>query len=461
MDFDRDDLTDGLEWWRDGGDVVVAEYYWKEFEDIEIGQLPDGSVVENPPRELPVIRRRTSQRTKVYWAKISGTEVLEEPREIPCKYLPVIAVIGEEICVGGEMVRSSVIRHAKDSQQMYNFWSSVDAEMTALQPRAPYLVTPKQVMNLEQFWAEAHTANRPYLPYNPDEKAAPPMRVPPPVPSSAILQGMAKAADDMKATTGIYDAGLGNAGNEKSGVAIRQRQMESDISNSIYTDNLALSIEQAGRILVDMIPKIYDTRRMVRVMGDDETEKLTEVNGLQMTQDGPQPVNDLAYGRFDVRVSVGPNYSTRRQETADSMMSFIQSFPPAAQVAGDLVAKAMDWPDADKIADRLRKMLPPNLLDPEDMTPEEQQRMMQAAQAQAQQQQVMQQQFMIEMQKRMAEAKEAGHDAEKAQFEVMNEQLDLAAKNGQLQAIIQQEVQRALMAAFAVQAGAPMVMAPR
>lgn len=448
VDFDRDDITEGLEHWRDGNDVVVAEYYWKEAKEVTLTLLPDGSTTMGKvPEGMPVATRQSTVH-QVKWAKLSGREVLEGPLDVPCSYIPIIAVTGEEINVGGEIVRTSVIRHAKDPQQLYNFWSSVDAEMTALQPKAPYLVTPKQVAKLETFWNEANIKNRPYLPYNPDASAPPPMRVPPPVPSSAITQGMMKATEDMKATTGIFDAGLGNVSNETSGVAIRQRQMESDISNSVYTDNLAKAIEHAGRILVDMIPKIYDTARKVQVTKEDGTDELVPVNGMIMSAEGPMPINPLGQGKYAVRVAVGPNYSTRRQEVADSMMQFVQSFPPAAQIAGDLIAKAMDWPDSDKLAERMRRVLPPNVLDPEDMTPEEQQQMQAAQQDRAMQAQAAQQRFMIGLQKEQAEAVEAGHDAEKAKFEVMDAQMELAAKNGQLSAVIQAAVQQALMQAL-------------
>lgn len=449
VDFDRDEITEGQEKWRDGDDVVIAEYYWKEPETFKIGLLPDGRVIKKPTAAHNVVKTRETTVNKVKWAKVSGKEILEGPRDIPCKHIPVIAVTGEEINVGGEVVRSSVIRYAKDSQRLYNFWSSIDAEVTALQPKAPFLVTAEQVKGLTALWNTANSKNRPYLVYNPDPKApGAPQRVPPPVPSSALAQGALKAAEDMKATTGIYDAGLGNQSNEKSGVAIRQRQMESDISNSIYSDNLAKAIEHCGRVLVDMIPKVYDTDRTVRVLGDDDQESLERVNGMMMSLEGPVPVNQLDVGRFDVRVTVGPNYTTRRQETAESMMQFVQAFPAAGQVAGDLIAKSMDWPDADKLAERLKKVLPPGVIPMDELSPEEQQAM---------QQQQMQQQAMaqkaeaaeqIEFRKADAEASEAESDAEKASYEAIEKKMELALASGQMNAVIgqivQSEVARAL-----------------
>lgn len=425
-DTEHDGQTDGMEHWQMSGSVVVAEYFWKEPVTKTIGQLRDGSIVENPPAIFDVVQTRKVQTHKVMWAKISGMNVLEGPTEYPCKHIPVVAVMGEEMHVGEEVVRTSVIRYAKDSQRLYNYWKSTHAELVALQPRAPYLVTAKQVAGLETLWNEANTENRPYLPYNPDEKAPAPQRAVPPQPSAGIMQEAVGAAEDMKATTGIYDSALGQRSNETSGVAIRQRQMEADVSTSIYTDNLAKSIAQCGRILVGMIPKIYDTQRIVRIVGDDDKEQAVPVNQMAL-DDALQPVqvNPLTVGKYDVRVSVGPNYSTRRQETAESMMQFVQSFPTAGQVAGDLIAKAMDWPDADKLAERLKKTLPPGMIDPQDMDPQQQQSMQQGMRAQQAQMQMQQQAAQIAMQKNKAEADEAKADAEKARFEADKAGLEL------------------------------------
>lgn len=451
VDVDTDRDTDGMEHWYAEGAVVVAEYLWKQPVKKEIGLMRDGTVVENPVAPMDIIRKRTVDTHKVMWAKISGKDVLEGPQELPCKYLPIVAVTGEEMHVEDEVIRTSVIRYAKDPQRLYNYWSSAQAEMVMLQPKAPYLVTAKQVAGLEEFWNQANTANRPYLPYNPDEKApGVPQRAQPPVSSQGMAQEVMKAAEDMKATTGIYDAGLGNQGNEQSGVAIRQRQLEGDISTSIYADNLAKAIAYCGRIIVDMIPKVFDTNRMVRIVGQDDTEKMVEVNGLRTSIDGVELINPLGQGKYDVRVTVGPNYTTRRQETAESMMQFVQAFPQAGQVAGDLIAEAMDWPDSDKLAYRLKKILPPGMRDTDDLSPEEQQQMQQQMQQQQMQQQLDFEDRQSEVAKNRAEAQEASFDAEKAQYEVFDQQLELAAKNGQLNAaisqLVQQEVQRALFA---------------
>ncbi len=418
VSVEQDGSGDGLEFWRQNGETVVAEYFWKEPKSKTIMLLPNGMILENAPKDLGG-KTRTVNYDVIMWAKISGKDVLEGPQEFPGDHIPVIAVMGEELHIGDRIYRSSVIRFAKDPQRLYNYWRSAQTEMIALQPKAPYLVTAKQISGLEQIWSEANDSNRPYLPYIPDPNAPAPQRATPPIPSSGMMQEVGLAADDMKATTGIYDAGLGQRSDEKSGVAIRQRQMESDVSTSIYSDNMAKAVAHCGRVIVSMIPKIYDTNRMLATIGEDDQHGMTEINKPIMSENGPITINDMTKGKFDVRVTVGPNYATKRQETAESMMQFIQAFPPAAQVAGDLIAKSMDWPDAEKIAERLKKMLPPGMAeedDPQAQAQMQQQQMMQAQEAQ-QQQAMAQQAQSLQLREMTAKANKAEADAQKSHYE--------------------------------------------
>lgn len=418
VSVEQDGSGDGLEFWRQNGETVVAEYFWKEPKSKTIMLLPNGMILENAPKGLGG-KTRTVNYDVIMWAKISGKDVLEGPQEFPGDHIPVIAVMGEELHIGDRIYRSSVIRFAKDPQRLYNYWRSAQTEMIALQPKAPYLVTAKQISGLEQIWSEANDSNRPYLPYIPDPNAPAPQRATPPIPSSGMMQEVGLAADDMKATTGIYDAGLGQRSDEKSGVAIRQRQMESDVSTSIYSDNMAKAVAHCGRVIVSMIPKIYDTNRMLATIGEDDQHGMTEINKPMMSENGPITINDMTKGKFDVRVAVGPNYATKRQETAESMMQFIQAFPPAAQVAGDLIAKSMDWPDAEKIAERLKKMLPPGMAeedDPQAQAQMQQQQMMQAQEAQ-QQQAMAQQAQSLQLREMTAKANKAEADAQKSHYE--------------------------------------------
>jgi len=258
---------------------------------------------------------------------------------------------------------------------MYNYWTTSATEEVALRPKMPWVGAAGQFEGFEDRWENANRVPYAYLEYNPvtiDGKPAPaPQRLTSAPPPTDVLQMAAISTDDMKAVTGIYDAGLGARSNETSGKAIMARQREADTSTFHYIDNLARAIRHAGRILVEMIPRIYDTRRVVRVVHEDETEERVLINGEDQQPNeielaaGIKGIYDIQTGRFDVRVNVGPSYTTKRQEAAESMVQFVQAVPQAGEAAADLIAKNMDWPGADDIAERLKKLLPPQLQDEE------------------------------------------------------------------------------------------------
>jgi hypothetical protein len=311
-----------------------------------------------------IVATRKVKSHKVEHNLLSGEEVLEGPNEWPGRHIPIFPVIGSETALETKTIRSGLIRSARDPQQLYNFWRSAAAEAIALAPRAPFLATPAMIAKFKGQWDTQNTVSRPYLLYEPDPDApgARPMREPPPDIPAALVQEAAIAADEMKAATGIYDASLGARSNEISGVAIRARENQGGNSALHYQDNLMATLHQLGVALIDLVPKIYDSERTVRIMREDESHEPVRINAPVMGLDGkPMLLNDLGQGAYDVRVKIGPAYASRRAEAADSMLQFIQAVPQAASLAGDLVARNMDWPGADEIADRLKRTLPPQV----------------------------------------------------------------------------------------------------
>ena len=364
VSFDESRSGDIQDWFISKDKVRIAEYWYKEPVKRKIYQLSNGIVKweeDLKPGDDPV-KDRVVDTFRIYRAVISGVEILEGPYLWPGKYIPIIPVWGRELNLNGKRVLRGLVRFAKDPQRLYNYWRSADCEMVALAPKSPYLVTPAMIEGHEKIWSRAHEENYNFLPYNPDPQlpgVLPKRELPPPL-STALQQNILISADEIKATTGIFDASLGARRNETSGRAIIARQRESDIGTFGFLDNLTRSIEYAGRILIDLIPKIYDTARVVRVRGFDESEQFVEVNKPVIDEDVAvtKVLNDLTVGKYDVVVTVGPSYNTQRMEAADSLIKFIQAIPQAGALMADLVAENMDWPGADKISRRLKKILP-------------------------------------------------------------------------------------------------------
>lgn len=435
--------------WSKGESVVVAEYFWIEEKEHEIALLPGGQVMRGPfPKGMKFAKTRKVKEQQVKWAKISGTDILEGPIDFPCKYIPIVAVMGEEWHIGEATYRSSVNRFALDSQVIFNYAESTQVEVIAMQPKAPYMVTAKQVKGHEALWNQMGQKNRPYLVYNGDPEAGMPQRVQPPVSSEALMTQSQMAAENIKRTTGIYDASLGARSNETSGVAINARKQESQNSTSVYADNMVKGIAHTGAILLDMIPRIYDTKRTVRILGEDGQEKMKVINDLMMDENGVRPINDVTVGKYDVRVQVGASYSSRREQAADGMFEFLRVFPQSAPLIGDLMAKMQDWPEADRVAERLRKTLPPGIAedDKEELSPEEMQAKQQQMQAAQQEQEAMQAAQQVQMQEAKAKADKAVADARKAEAEAQKAEFEMAQIAGRLDEIVQQRANETVAA---------------
>jgi len=389
-------------WFND--QVRIGRYYVKEPITKELVQFSDGTVCEKTKEqidsgmfesgELKIVNQRTVKTHKVMCYVVSGADILEKPYEVPGKYIPIIPVLGEETIIEGELKLSGIVRDAKDPQRLYNYWRTTAAETIALQPKAPWLVTAKMVEGVTGHWNQANKANLPYLLYKFDEQAGKPVREPPPQPPAAMWQESAIASDDVKFTTGIFDSGLGQIGPEQSGKAILARQQKSDLGNFIYTDNLSIAIRHAGKVLIEMIPKIYDTQRVIRVLNPDDTDEMVEINKAIPGTD--QKINDITIGKYDVTVSTGPSYQTKRQEAAASILAFMGAVPDKAPIMSDLAAKNMDWPGSDEVAKRIRKTIDPALLEGE-LDEEEMQQQQARAEAEAAQNEMIQQMQALQM----------------------------------------------------------------
>lgn len=363
--------TSSKEWFGDNR-LRVAEIFFKRPMQRFMALLGSGKVIDITDLDdatiagMAIVRTRETVVDCVYWAKTNGVEILEGPRKWPGRQIPIVPVLGEEIHTGERIVRKGIIRDMKDAQRLYNYARSAEAEVVALQPKAPFIGTKKQLAGHWDMWKLANKKNYPALVYDADPQApGPPQRVMPPVASQALAQMAATSSDDMKATAGIYDASLGARTNETSGVAIRARQAEGDTGTFLFSDNLARSMRYSARVILDLVPHIYDAERMMVVLHEDDSVEEVMLNQVVMVDGEEVILHDVTLGKYDVEVTIGPTYATRRTEAVESMIAFAQGNPMTAPLIADLIAKNSDWPGADIIARRLRKTIPPQILEGE------------------------------------------------------------------------------------------------
>jgi hypothetical protein len=360
--------------WLEGEQVMVAEHWRREPTNRTILALSDGQVVEEAVFKAQkamfdalgvsvVGRPRTVASHKVIQRILTGAEVLETV-EWAGRFIPIVPVYGEELHIDGRRRLRSLVRDAKDPQRMFNYWRTTSTELVALAPKTPFIGRKGAFETDSAKWATANIQSHAYIEYDGPE---PPQRQMFAGPPAGAIQEALSASDDMKAIMGLYDASLGARSNETSGRAILMRQREGDVSTFHYIDNLNRALRHAGRVLLDLVPKVYATPRVIRILGQDGQASSVAVNQPPQTA-GADPaaklkavekIYDLTVGKYDVTVQAGPSFTSRREEAANQMIELIRAYPAAAPVIGDLLARNLDWPGAEEVAQRLQAMLPP------------------------------------------------------------------------------------------------------
>lgn len=435
--------TDDQGWW-DPENVRCAEYYRVVMRPTWIFLLADGSVIDE--REFAqsgyqpqdVVDKRQTKRREVQWFKLAGNELVDS-RVWPGKWIPLVRVVGNEMVVDGKVLYTGLTQRAYDAQRLYNYQVSTMVEMLSLQKTAPFIGAKGQFKGVEQRWARANVANPAYLEYEPvdinGQLAPPPQRQPAPQVPTGNVQAMQAAAQDLQWITGQHAANFGAQSNETSGRAIQARQREGDTATYHYLDNTSRGVLHTGRICVDLIPKIMDTKRIVRTLGIDgevgvvmhDPEQPESVRKIQDETGAIKRIYNLNVGRFDVAVSVGPSFGTLRQESTEAMTQLLQGNPQLWTAIGDLYVRGQNWPNAQAIADRLAKTVPPELRgsengeenDPEAMLGQMQAAMQQLEVALQEREQALQQAAQI-VQQLEGQLQEAQANDQQAQAQAMD-----------------------------------------
>ncbi len=390
--------------WLDDDHVRVAEYYRIVEIDDWLHLLPDGSTIReselNEQRTFTdldhwSVRRRHLRTKQLQWIKIVGGVIVDRQIEIG-RYIPLVRCIGEEAVIQGRLERKGHVRNLKDPQRIYNYWASSAVEQVALQSKTPYIAAAESIESFQAYWDTANTANHSVLPFNARDDQGnplpPPQRQEPPQMAQAYVVGMQHAQQDLMFASGQYQPMLGQASptQETSGKAIALRQRQGDNATYHYVDNLAIAIRFTGRILLDLIPKIYDTPRIMRILAPDGTVDRVQLNPRApqalMTMPTPNPAQaqnaggiapptpqqalaasvvrifNPAVGRYEVQADVGPAYATKRQQAFDAFLQIVTTAPGVLQYAGDLLMKNADFPMAEELAERMARMVPPQAM---------------------------------------------------------------------------------------------------
>lgn len=394
----RADALSSTDGWCSKDSIRVAEYYYIDYTADQLLAVPmpvqdaNGAIIgmaietmllstlreTNPELAKAVladdsVQRRPVQRPQVKWCMIAGDQVVDRSLWVGAT-VPIVKVVGEECIIDGRLDRKGHVRNLKDPQRMYNYWSSSAVEFVALQGKAPWVVDTTSIEGVEAYWENANTENSAYLPYNSVDQngnaLAPPRRAEPPQMGQAYLVGMQASAEEMKMVSGQNDPLMGAPSNEISGVAIGKRAKQADRSTMHFRDNLAKAIRRTGKILIDIIPKIYDTERVVRILAEDGSDDTVSIDpsmagAMRETpkdpsrpDEGMDRIFNPNVGKYEVVADSGPSYASRREEAFDAMTQLAALNPQFLAIAGDLFMRAADFPMADELAERFANSIP-------------------------------------------------------------------------------------------------------
>ena len=356
---------------ENGDNVRVAEYWVKEWYEYTLCQLADGKScrLEDCPEKALVINRRTELDCKIIQYIIDGVQILKETEWIGSCF-PIVPVWGRQEVVKGKRKNISLIRHAHDAQRLVNLYVSNIAEQIAMMPKAPYIGFEGQFDGHEEEWEEVNNIPRAYLQVTPvfqnGTLLPPPQRIQSEPPIQALSVGLGQALDALKAACGIYDASLGAAPPDASGLAIQRRNTESDLGNFHFSDNEARSRKYAGRIVIELIKKLEADEDSVTIRHVDGKTSHVKLNQPTRHTDGSSVTHSLGDAEIEPHIFTGPSYTSARQEAFAVYSQIAQSDKNFMTIAGDKLFRAMDAPGADEIADRYERMLPPQLQQPGD-----------------------------------------------------------------------------------------------
>lgn len=368
-----DNTTSGLSMWSDEKDMRIAEYYYKEpvKRTIVLAVTPDQEAITFrldkdeitlealKKQGYEIVNERKVDTFKVMWAKISGADILEGPEEQDGRYIPVIPVLGQEVYVDGKRRFRSLVRDAKDPQRAYNYYRSMATELISLAPKAPFILSKDQVRGHEAQWRTSNEKNPPYLLVNPTSLGIPKRQPQISIPTGAVQEAQI-AKGDLEDTTGMFGASLGKAGNERSAKAINARESQSNTTTYTFFDNFLRAMIYTGRVLIDLIPRTYDTSRILRIRGPEGADNVLEINKAIFDFDSGEWViiNDITVGKYDVVVDTGADYATKRAQTADSLLQILQYSPPEfTPIILKLILKNMDAPGTDELKAEIDQFL--------------------------------------------------------------------------------------------------------
>lgn len=438
--------------WETRDTIVVCKYTRKEWFPIKLYLLSDGRAVTDEEwqemqkeikiqmeiadssqvvgdiirQNIPkIVGERMSKDYTIRQYVMTQNQIIEFT-DWPSKYLPIIFVDGDSSFINGQQYTRSFIHEAKDAQKFVNYVGSEIAAEIKNRRREQWIGTPDNIVGNEQMWRNPELQIGILL-AKPDQKTgAMPQKMPPWELSQTLLQQYQRGCQDMREILGFSETEQ-LQGRDISGKARQERKLEGSMSAYVYFDNLGQAIEQGGRVVLDLLPIITgeNERHMVISKADGKTDSITLNKVIGHAQDGePIKENALDSGDYDIEIDTGPSFAVQKSIALEYFQTTVAANPQVFNLIADLWADNLDIQQREQVKERLKNLVPPQILakeegkelPPQPPSPEEQ-----MAQAQLQQQQQMisinAQKMKIEEQQLMERAEELRIRKEKHMLE--------------------------------------------
>lgn len=326
----------------------LKQNYYQSYED-------QGIPIDRIPPLFESNRRKTSLcMIKSY--KLTASEIIEES-EWPSDRLPYVYVDGDSILLDGRLLVRSFIAAARDAQRLYNFAVSEVSQILRTSRRAPLMMTADQILGHENMYTNISN-NYAALLYNTDPSAPPPFQLQNQEVSQSFFMTAQNARDDITRVLGMLDPITGNMPDGTSGQAIDRTITQQNLVVVNYVQHLERAIEEVGKIILSLIPNVYDSERSIIYQdkfGNKKNITLNKYEEGKMTND----INELVELVDDFRVEGTANYAIQNQQSLEFLLKLISINPQSClPLFADLLCKQIDIPLASEIEKRSLYLVP-------------------------------------------------------------------------------------------------------
>ena len=418
--------------------VMIGKFLYKKPRNIKLVKMSNGKTYREDSEEFQQVKdefaaagiteekSRNRKSWRVYSRLFTNDKWLSEPEETVFDYLPVVALYGNYKVSENKKIYRGVVEKLIDPQRIYNYSVSRQIEEGALAPRDKFWMTRTQVAGNEDTLSTMNTNADPVQTYTHDPEApGAPVRTN----SSQVNQGLAQvaatASEDLNAAAGLFSANMGDNPGLQSGVALDIQTSKGDNGMTKWINMVEVAICYAGKVLINAIPRSYDSTRQVRILSEDGSFEMQTINEqVKDMQTGEiVTLNNLSAGDYDSVCEAGLAFKSKQKEAAAAFVEMAQVDPSLIELSGDILMKNMQQDGFEDAGERKRIQLINQGLIPQSQMTEEELQVEQNKQQQPQQPDAM----MIAAQAEVKKAEAEMLNAQNKQSEIQgNHQIKMA-----------------------------------